>query len=464
MLLASRPETPLRVLCIAAFEFLARLQRRTLGKQRRQAMALACDFGSLCDDFYDHRRLDHAQYRALRRELRRIAPVTATSAYVRQLRCAERRRPVLVPGDPNIASAVAAYRSQVLELSLRWMQEISGLNLQPAMFRALLSLVSLIQLADDLLDWRDDQARGIPSHVTASILHRPSNAVAPALRPVADAFLRRVASTANRDAAAVPFAAAAVLTWALVVALLKVRFSQSMLPMTLLRTGLQNFEIGARRPLLVRRECVSQIGVGQRILFVSDLHLRKNGPRHIVDQLAAIAASERPNVILLGGDLVDSGRGIGALQALVRRLVRVAPVGAVSGNHDHWLGLSKVRAAVLAGGGRWLEDAPWLLTPACAIYGSDAQPAQSASRHLLCVHHPAAPSPRFDLTLSGHLHGGQFIFFERGGRLYPGALLYRWNGLRFDHNDGKTLLISRGVQDTFPLRWNCPREVLVVDI
>src|SRR5688500_3132125 len=58
LLFAARPKTPLRVFCIAAFEFLGRLRGGTLGKRRRLAMALACDFGSLCDDYYDHRRFD----------------------------------------------------------------------------------------------------------------------------------------------------------------------------------------------------------------------------------------------------------------------------------------------------------------------------------------------------------------------------------------------------------------------
>jgi predicted MPP superfamily phosphohydrolase len=55
------------------------------------------------------------------------------------------------------------------------------------------------------------------------------------------------------------------------------------------------------------------------------------------------------------------------------------------------------------------------------------------------------------------------VFFERGGRLYPGAFLYRWNGLRF-HENGSTLVVSRGVRDTLPLRWNCPREVILVEV
>jgi predicted MPP superfamily phosphohydrolase len=228
---------------------------------------------------------------------------------------------------------------------------------------------------------------------------------------------------------------------------------------------LDSIEVGARRPLLVRYESVAHNQVRKRILFASDLHLKKDGPLHIVDGLVEIASNEFPDLILLGGDLVDRRSGLRALESLIRRFSNIAPVGAVAGNHDRWVGVVKVRAAVLAGGGRWLEDAPMRLRPDCAVYGSSEQRVEAASYHLLCTHHPAASSlRRFHLTLSGHLHGGQFVFYQRNGRLYPGAFLYRWNGLRFDDEDGRTLLISRGVQDTLPLRWNCPREVLIVDI
>jgi predicted MPP superfamily phosphohydrolase len=202
------------------------------------------------------------------------------------------------------------------------------------------------------------------------------------------------------------------------------------------------------------------------VLFASDLHLRKHGPRHIVDGLVDIASSECPDIVLLGGDLVDWPSGVQPLQSLVRKLSRLAPLCAVPGNHDRWIGAARIRAAVLSGGGHWLEDAPWFLSPDCAVYGSSKQPVQTAKHHLLCTHHPgpSAMGRHFDLTFSGNLHGGQFVFYQRHGKLYPGALLYQWNGLRFDRKDGSTLLISRGVQDTLPLRWNCPREVLIVDI
>jgi hypothetical protein len=228
LLFAARPKTPLRVFCIAAFEFLARLRGGTLGKRRRLAMALACDFGSLCDDHYDHRPFDASQYRSLRRELRRMAPEAATSRYIRRLRQAERGRPILSASSPGIANAVIAYRTSVLDLSLRWMQEISGLSVEGVNFDVLLSLVGLMQIADDVLDWKDDLAAGCPSYVTALLLHRPSTVVAMPLRAEADALLRRVVGAARQNAAAVPFAVAGVLTWTLVVALIKVRFPQRM--------------------------------------------------------------------------------------------------------------------------------------------------------------------------------------------------------------------------------------------
>ena len=227
----------------------------------------------------------------------------------------------------------------------------------------------------------------------------------------------------------------------------------------------QCLEIGDRRPLLVRRESIPNVGLCRRILFASDLHLRKDGPRHVVDSLLNVVSDERPDIILLGGDLIDWSSGLLPLRHLIEDMSAVAPVAAVSGNHDRWIGLADVREAVLRGGGQWLEDHPLRWDASIAVYGAPDQERLSADCQILCTHHPGptVTSGDFDLVLSGHLHGGQFVFFERGGRLYPGAFAYRWNGLRFQEN-GSTLLVSRGVRDTLPLRWNCPREVILVSL
>jgi hypothetical protein len=226
LLLASRPRTPLRVFCIAAFEFLARLRGGTLGRHRRIAMAHACDFGSLRDDFYDHRKLDATEYRALRSKLRRMAPEEATSRYIRQLRQAERGRPALTVSNPQVANAVMAYRTSVLDVSLRWMHEISGLRFESVKFHLLVCLVGLLQLADDVLDWKDDHAVRRPSYVTAFLVDGPRQTIAPPLRAHANALLQDMVRAAKHDAGAVPLALAGMLTWSFIIALLRLRFPQ----------------------------------------------------------------------------------------------------------------------------------------------------------------------------------------------------------------------------------------------
>ena len=224
MMLEARPRTPLRVFCIAAFEYLARLRGGTLGRRRRLAIAHACDFGSLRDEYYDQQKLDLTEYRSLRSALRRMAPEAATFRYIQQLRKAERGRPILSASMPGVANATIGYRRSVINLSLRWLQVISGLAVERMRFHSIVSLVCLMQLADDLLDWKEDQAGRRPSYVTAFLMEQPRRGIATRLRTQADVLLQRTVGAAQRDAGAVPFALAGVATWTFVVALLKLRF------------------------------------------------------------------------------------------------------------------------------------------------------------------------------------------------------------------------------------------------
>jgi hypothetical protein len=223
MFLQARPRTPLRVFCIAGFEYLARLKGDALGRRRRVAIAHACDFGSLRDEYYDEKKLDLAEYRSLRAALRTMAPESAAARYIQQLRHAERTRPILSPGRDGLSEATINYRATVISLSLRWMQKISGVTVDRAKFHSIVSLVCLMQLLDDVLDWKEDLATSCPSYVTAFLLDRRNTDIKTALRAQADALLRRTLRAARQDADAFPFAFAGLVTWTFVVALIKVR-------------------------------------------------------------------------------------------------------------------------------------------------------------------------------------------------------------------------------------------------
>jgi predicted MPP superfamily phosphohydrolase len=224
-------------------------------------------------------------------------------------------------------------------------------------------------------------------------------------------------------------------------------------------------EWGASGPLLIRHERV-HLGLTRprRVIYASDLHLGRRWTRGVPEQLARAVRNTAPDLILLGGDLADNRQGLLTLQECVRDLVALAPVHAVPGNHDERTGLAEVRAAVEAGGGNWLPDRP--IADPVRIDGR-IDPQSHPGLRVLCTHHPgdfsAAAAAGYGLVLAGHLHGGQCVLATRQGRLYPAAWIYRWHGLRFAERDA-VLLVSRGAGDTFPVRFNCPREVILCSL
>ncbi len=233
------------------------------------------------------------------------------------------------------------------------------------------------------------------------------------------------------------------------------------------------FEFGSRAPLHVRHERVTSCAAAAetwRLIYASDLHLSARR-QHVGAALVDAVALNPCDAVLLGGDLLDRRAGAELLSRTVRQLAAEAPVFAVLGNHDEWIGAEAVHDAVRAGGGQWLHEADVELARASARLQLHAtirprSAADANSVRVLVGHHPSiveAAAPHYDLVLAGHLHGGQCVWWQRGARLYPGAWFSRWNGLRFSVGNS-VLLVSRGVADTLPLRFCCPREVLACEL
>jgi uncharacterized protein len=229
-------------------------------------------------------------------------------------------------------------------------------------------------------------------------------------------------------------------------------------------------EIGLTHALHVREERLSPRHDACRLLYVSDIHLRNGRSDRLCRQVLDAVSRCNPDVVLLGGDLVDRASELITLSELVGRLQAIAPVLAIAGNHDCTIGIDRVREAVVYGGGQWIHDAVARVTHGgrvFAISGPETVPHTDGHVRILCAHNPriwkALRHSSYDLVLAGHLHGCQVVAGEYRGRLFPGALFYPYCFLR--HHRGSTrLVVSRGVSDLVPIRWKCPREVVLCHV
>ncbi len=208
------------------------------------------------------------------------------------------------------------------------------------------------------------------------------------------------------------------------------------------------------------------------LLHISDIHVWFSG--RILEGLKKIIFDVKPQLIILTGDYYDTPKGARLFKSFLSEIARSFRIVFIRGNHDLlW--------------GKELFD-PLLDIPNCVsvddglysfvsetgnIYniGSWEHRAlfkdKGNEKNILLIHNPeklnADELKYIDLILAGHLHGGQFIFFTSNKSHYPGSLFYKHCSDRKQLND-TTLIVSKGIGDTFPIRLNCPREVVRITI
>jgi len=228
--------------------------------------------------------------------------------------------------------------------------------------------------------------------------------------------------------------------------------------------------IGLNEMLHIREERLSLRPDACRLMYVSDIHLRPTRSKILCRQVLESARSAKIDLLLLGGDLIDDPAELGRLCDLIGALCEVAPVLAVGGNHDRHVGMNRVRDAVVNGGGRWIHAGAARVphgSRVIAVSGPESPALPAADFRVLCAHNPrvwkTARRSGYDLVLAGHLHGCQVVAFEYRDYLFPGAVFYRYCCLRRHHGSTK-LVVSRGVSDLVPIRWRCPREVVLCHV
>ncbi|MBK8980307.1 MAG: metallophosphoesterase [Planctomycetes bacterium] len=220
---------------------------------------------------------------------------------------------------------------------------------------------------------------------------------------------------------------------------------------------------------------------GATAVFLSDLHAGSFLHERELDGLLAAVAERRPELVLLGGDLVHTRRReIELLTRPLRRLRDVPHVFAVPGNHERFdaadVRVTETRLGDLGvvtlrdRGVRLVRNASplWVCGVDDLTEGAPRPAAALASRDpretAVCLsHHPdlfgELAALGVDLVLSGHTHGGQLALWGRP------LLSHSQDGHhRGAHRLGdSTLYVGRGIGASIvPLRIGARPEVVIV--
>ncbi|MEM2910461.1 MAG: metallophosphoesterase [Nitrososphaerota archaeon] len=203
------------------------------------------------------------------------------------------------------------------------------------------------------------------------------------------------------------------------------------------------------------------LSLGRKIAFLVDLHLHRIDD--VKEEVLNVLAEEQPDVVLVGGDTLDEltpnmdvvSKYISGLEAKEKF--------AVMGNHEYWSGNAQDFVRILKNNGFVILKNTTAQTSFGKICGLDWRDDRRYPEHrvdgLVLVHDPnaALSISGAQLVLAGHTHGGVVI---AGQPIYSNSIYVR--GL-YKLEDGKTLYVSRGLGQMFPLRFTSPLELVIID-
>jgi len=221
---------------------------------------------------------------------------------------------------------------------------------------------------------------------------------------------------------------------------------------------------------------------GLRLAFLSDVHAGNYLDEADFLAVCEAVVREAPDVVCLGGDLVNIVEEETLL--LCKGLSLLQPrlgMFAVPGNHEYHAALEPLRwravleqsgVEIVTNRGRRIargDGRLWLCGVDDLLRGEPdldrALDGRSAEEPVvLLAHHPdffAESAPRIDLQLSGHTHGGQVMAFGRT------PLRHTRHGYWSGHftRGAAQLYVGRGVGTSFlPIRIGAPAEIAIVEL
>lgn len=238
---------------------------------------------------------------------------------------------------------------------------------------------------------------------------------------------------------------------------------------------LSNRLFSSRMEIVERQETISFYGGFENlsIIHISDIHLWYS--TSILKKLETLITINNPDLIILTGDYYDIPKGACNFRDFLCKISKKYTTIFIKGNHDN---IYRTKISNL------LLNIQNCFSVENEIYTFQSKkgnrynitswknkqnlPKIKYEKNIVLIHNPEQIKENelsnIDLILAGHLHGGQFIFFKtKNNSNFPGCLIYKYCTDRKLINE-TTLIVSKGLGDTFPFRINCPKEVVKIII
>ena len=225
----------------------------------------------------------------------------------------------------------------------------------------------------------------------------------------------------------------------------------------------------------------ADLGLGSEltIVQVSDLHNQFFGIKQ--SKLLKEIEKADPDMIVITGDVVDKTHtNFSIASDFIEGAVKICPVYYVTGNHEVWIGDSKMdpfyekmqSLGVIFLNDTYVDMGSYVL----AGIGDDsldsfvAYPPFDDSKPVIMLAHEPQYYPLYknlgaDLALTGHYHGGQIIIPGKGGFVSPEYEFFPKMYEGINDVGGMDLVISKGLGNSvLPVRINNYPEIVVVKV
>lgn len=222
---------------------------------------------------------------------------------------------------------------------------------------------------------------------------------------------------------------------------------------------------------------------GIKVVMAGDLHVKPYQEKRI-EYLVKKINEQNADIVLLVGDYVNMHSDFMSLPItktakILSKIQSKAGIYTVLGNHDYYKEGTKIKTALNQNGITVLEnrcrkidlnDKTFYVAGIEDLttgFPNVERALKYAKPPVILLTHqpdifPELPK-NINLTLAGHLHGGQVVIPFIGPVIAPSKYGVKYASGYFEEN-GKKMIVTKGIGTScLPIRFNCPPEIVVIE-